>query len=549
VQERFRPCFSSYENVNSKTRGFRLHSVTVWATWLGHGGPTCSAPQHPISRRTPSSNSFSLFSAATYSRGMSHPTPSTSPRSSNALTKLVRRSPARCASKSPPSRRNPPSSLSTAPIATSPPPAQSSRENFSPETGPSSWRKSGSIARTVGGPFSPNRPRQRLNHRHYSPAVLTIAVTTATAARSFEEAAKLLEITAELKVSPRHLQTLCQEVGGELVAKQQARTTAYRERPLMTPPKQASPPIPLAVVMIDGGRIQTRQPENGPGVHQPAWKEDKTAILLRMTRTPSAVDPQPQLPACFAQPLGTPRSAAPPPEPLAEVRATTKPESLFRTGLATMNDSEAFGWMTAAAAEDRGFFTAATGAFVSDGLAYNWSIHRRHFAAFEPILDFVHAAEHVHDAAKAAGGGVELGRYWAGLCWQGRVQEVLGELEEQRSRLTPPPRPDEEPEHPWCVLSRECGYLGNNQQRMDYPRYRREGLPMTSSPVESWVKQLNQRVKGSEKFWNEGEKAENMLHLRTAWLSDDDPLMGHLKNRPGHPCARPTGTRSTSIAA
>ena len=268
-----------------------------------------------------------------------------------------------------------------------------------------------------------------------------------------------------------------------------------------------------------------------------------------MTRTSSAVDPQPQLPACFAQPLGTPRPAAPPPDRLAEDQVTGKPQSLVRTGLATLKDSETFGWMTAAAAEDRGFFAATAQAFVSDGLAYNWSIHRRHFAAFEPILDFVHAAEHVHDAAKAAGGGSELGGHWAQLCWQGRVEEVLGELDEQRRRHTPPPRPDEEPEHPWCVLNREWGYLGNNRRRMDYPRYRREGLPITSSPVESWVKQLNRRVKGSEKFWNAGEKAESMLHLRAAWLSDNEPLTRHLENRPGHPRARPTHSEPTSIAA
>jgi hypothetical protein len=214
-----------------------------------------------------------------------------------------------------------------------------------------------------------------------------------------------------------------------------------------------------------------------------------------------------------------------------------------------LNDSEAFGWMTAAAAEDRGLFTATARAFVSDGLPYNWSIHRRHFGTFEPILDFVHAAEHVHDAAKAAGEGVELGRHWAELCWQGRVHEVLEELQGQRNQWTPPPRPDDEPDHPWCVLGREWGYLDNNRQRMDYPRYRCAGLPITSSPVESWVKQLNQRVKGSEKFWNEDDNAESMLHLRAAWLSDNEPLTRHLENRPGHPHARPTGSERPSIAA
>jgi hypothetical protein len=351
-----------------------------------------------------------------------------------------------------------------------------------------------------------------------------------------------------LKISPRHLQTLCQEVGGELVAEQQERTTAYEGRPLMTPSKEASPPIPLATVMIDGGRMQTRQPDHGPGVHGPAWRENKTAILLRMSHTPSEVDPEPELPSCFAHPLGTPQETPQPDDqPKARERAG-KPETLFRTGLATLNDSEAFGWMAAAAAEERGFFTAAAKAFVSDGLPYNWSIHRRHFATFEPILDFVHAAEHVHDAAKALGEGAELGRRWAELCWRGRVQEVISELEERQSGLTEPPRPAEDPEHPWCVLRRERGYLENNQRRMDYPRYRCEGLPMMSSPVESWVKQLNQRVKGSEKFWNENENAETMLRLRVAWLSDNDELTKHLENRPGHPYARPRVPEPASMA-
>jgi hypothetical protein len=204
-----------------------------------------------------------------------------------------------------------------------------------------------------------------------------------------------------------------------------------------------------------------------------------------------------------------------------------------------MNDSETFGWMAAAAADRRGFFTAAAKAFVSDGLPYNWSIQRRHFADFEPILDFVHAAEHVHAAAKATGHGVELGRHWAELCWQGRVGDVLVEIAEYQSRIDPPTNPKDEPDHPWCVLDRERGYLENNQARMDYPRYRRAGLPITSSPVESWVKQLNQRAKGSEKFWNNNPNPEAVLNLRAAWLNDDEEFINQIRNRPGHPYARP----------
>ena len=70
---------------------------------------------------------------------------------------------------------------------------------------------------------------------------------------------------------------------------------------------------------------------------------------------------------------------------------------------------------------------------------------------------------------------------------------------------------------------------------MDYPRYRREGLPITSAHMESLVKEIGYRVKGTEKFWNDGQSAESILQIRAAALSDDDRLERHLRNRPGNP--------------
>ena len=415
---------------------------------------------------------------------------------------------------------------------------------------PSNFKKLNTIARAAGEPFSPNRIKQRLNHRQYSPAVLTKAVCTATATRSFEDATKVLLINTCLKISPRHLQNLSQEVGDELVDEQRARTKAFRERPLNTPATPASPPIPLAVVMVDGGRMQMRKPGYGPGVHAAAWRESKTAIFLRMTHEPSVTDPHPDLPTCFAHPLKTAAETPPDPNSAADSDPIATPikkrQVLFRTGLATLENSDDFAWQTAAAAENRGFFSAKAKAFVSDGQAYNWTIHRRHFTSFEPILDFVHASEHIHNAARALG---ESGEHWAKLCWQGDVSKVLLEMAERLSHLTPPADLDNEPEHPWCVLSREQGYLRNNRERMDYPRYRRAGLPITSSPIESWVKQLNQRVKGSEKFWNDDDNAEAILHLRSAWLGDDETLTKHLRDRPGHPFARTRYSGQSVIAA
>lgn len=68
---------------------------------------------------------------------------------------------------------------------------------------------------------------------------------------------------------------------------------------------------------------------------------------------------------------------------------------------------------------------------------------------------------------------------------------------------------------------------------MDYPAYRRRGLPITSCLVESLLKEFNHRVKGTEKFWNRPERAEAILQVRAAQLSDGDQLARFILRRPG----------------
>src|SRR5262249_50875624 len=87
---------------------------------------------------------------------------------------------------------------------------------------------------------------------------------------------------------------------------------------------------------------------------------------------------------------------------------------------------------------------------------------------------------------------------------------------------------------PRMILEQELGYLQRNLERMDYPRYRQQGLPWTSSHVESTVKLFNRRVKGSEKFWGD-VGAEAILQLRAAFLCEDDRLKRHLRTRPCSP--------------
>ncbi len=49
-------------------------------------------------------------------------------------------------------------------------------------------------------------------------------------------------------------------------------------------------------------------------------------------------------------------------------------------------------------------------------------------------------------------------------------------------------------EHPWRPMQKAATYLTNHQDKMNYPEYRRQGLPTTSSLIESQIKEFNARV-------------------------------------------------------
>ena len=85
------------------------------------------------------------------------------------------------------------------------------------------------------------------------------------------------------------------------------------------------------------------------------------------------------------------------------------------------------------------------------------------------------------------------------------------------------PTDDDGPTSVRRIVSEALTILQNQQSRMNYPNYRKQGLPITSSHIESTVKLLNHRVKGTEKFWSESA-AEALLQLKADTLSDTAPL-------------------------
>jgi hypothetical protein len=381
----------------------------------------------------------------------------------------------------------------------------------------------------------------------------------ATRSTSFDAATESLSDLAEVDLSGRQVGRIAHELGEQLRDARDQQVNDFQDHRLV-PETDVAPK--LAVISLDGGRYQIRSEGQGPGVHDPAWREDKVADLVTMSTRSHDQDPHPELPRCFTrknevvelvQGITAQGALADVIDPTAEPTVpltvfqpaedrpdgSWPPEPLVRTCQATTRPSEAFGPMVAAEAQRRNFFAATLRAFLGDGGLWIWTIHRLFFPTFEPIVDFVHVLTYVYLAAKAVGGTAEAiwQRYlrWAQACWQGRVAEVLEELRQALEGMTPPAESREEkPSDPYHVVSRAIGYFEHNQPRMDYPRYRQAGLPVTSGRVESLIKQFNRRVKGTEKFWNE-DQAETILQLRAAQLSEDDRLSKHLKTRPISP--------------
>lgn len=415
-------------------------------------------------------------------------------------------------------------------------------------------------ARPVAEIFFPLRPAQRLDGHDYTPDLCRRIVRLAGRLSSAEQASAALQEAADVSISGRHVQRLTREVGEDLARQRDAQAEQHRHRQLKPRVKEVPS---LAVVEVDGGRLGTRQAGAGPGVHQQQSKEDKIACLMSMTSDIHVEDPQPQPPPAFrdaprvarlvrqlkaqAAPAGSVEVAAQQADAAdlaaaQEQRVVTeaprpgKPRSLERTCVASMLKSRAFGPLVAAEAQSRSFYDAPRQAFLGDGQKYNWSIQRGYFPHFVPITDFLHVLCYIYTAAWAVADD-EASRWaqfecWMTACWQGEVAKVVSELTTWQQRLGRPP-PEAETQDRRSVVAASLTYLRNNKDRMNYPHYRRQGLPVTSSLVESLVGEFNARVKSGQKWWDRPEGAEAILQVRAAILSEDDRLDRYFSERPG----------------
>lgn len=412
-------------------------------------------------------------------------------------------------------------------------------------------------------------------------------------AESFPKAETYLLQLADIEASAQRIRRITSLRGRERIALRQQITQHYVDTPipdqLQRVPDGVSSPT-IAAISFDGGRLQvldrsdeatiarSQQRQSGHRRKGEHWKESRVACVMSMTGQTHEVDPMPELPLFLAggaelqrklteigHVMALPTSAA---DDKREQEHTTKPKSPRRSRKKTLPTDQRplpgpdlvhrdciasaecwreFGQTVAAEAWLKGFAGAKRKVCICDGNDAIRRVCETHFSDYVHVLDLMHALGYAMNAARAVGGRRDeinqRYRRWAEQIWRGEVRLVIEQLDQHQEAIGAAPK-DAAADDPREAIRRTRVYYTNQQSRMDYPGYRRQGFPLTSSLMESAVKQIGRRVKGSEKFWS-ASGGGGMLALRGDLISDEDRLANFLAQ-----FAAPTdGTRAYATAA
>jgi len=323
-------------------------------------------------------------------------------------------------------------------------------------------------------------------------------VCEANLAGSFDKAARLLESLANLKIDAKRVQLITEGVGAALVRERDESTEAFLHG--SGAHATAGPAAPLIVVTADGGRVQTRQPKAAD-----KWKEDKVGVVY---------------------------DALPGPEQPGETYHGPPP--ITRSVVVTMKPWEELADHLSALADRRGYAAAVEKVFISDGAGGIRSTRERCFPDAVFILDWAHAAEHLHDCAVARFGPGRKADDWyerqKERLWNGKARRVIAAIARLARDLGPPP-PKAADNDPRRILRANLSYFRTNRDAMDYAAYRQKGWPLGSGIIESTIKQLGKRVKGTEKHWSLGG-VEATLQVMALLVSEDGAWEGFWQRCP-----------------
>jgi hypothetical protein len=191
----------------------------------------------------------------------------------------------------------------------------------------------------------------------------------------------------------------------------------------------------------------------------------------------------------------------------------------YRSRLETVESFVGHAWALAAR---WGLENCRQSVLIGDGAAWIWERLGPIFDESIQIVDWFHAAEHLWACGRALypdvkGTTSQACKDWIEphkeLLWNGQVKELLAALAIARKRLRGKAKR--------AALEGLMTYLTNQQSRLDYQRFRDQGLQIGSGTVESACRHVVQaRLKRAGTRWKPVH-AQAVLSLRTCRLNGE----------------------------
>lgn len=352
---------------------------------------------------------------------------------------------------------------------------------------------------SVRGGVIPLDEKWGLDEREPSPS-LRKSIGMVSAEAPFARGRKLMKQVALIDLPEKRIQESGEALGETIKGIHQAEVEATR--PMLRDPNVGVPEVPASerkgtlYMQMDGGRLNTTTE---------GWREPKVAILY----------------------FG---------EDVTEISKDRR-VILKKEYVAVLGDADKLAehlWATACRWE---WWKAKQVVVLGDGAPWIWNRASDLFPEAVQILDLFHAKEHIWETARQLYGGTGKQKdkgasaskkestkdrktaEWATAriaeLKQGDIDAIIGNLQRRRSRISNKGVLES--------VGSLISYLEDNRSRTKYAEYKSAGLTVGSGKIESGIKNVvNQRMKGCGMRWAVN-RAEDMLNLRAAYLSDIGP--------------------------
>ena len=284
----------------------------------------------------------------------------------------------------------------------------------------------------------------------------------------FDHGREQMKVLAGLEVTTKSVERAAEAIGADIAQREQAEIPKALQLDL---PVLIGKPIRILYVQMDGTGIPVVKKETAG---RPGKREGQPAHTREV-----------KLGCVFTQTTWD-----------KEGYAIRDPDATTYTG--AIETAEEFGRRIYAEAWKRGWSRALLKVVVGDGAEWIWNIAELHFPGAIQIVDLYHARQHLWEIARKLYPKEEgkqkawMKMHQKRLLDRGKIERLVGALRSIESDNVEVAE----------KIRTEADYFERNQERMRYPKFRRQHLFVGSGVIEAGCKTvIAARLKRSGMFW------------------------------------------------